>query len=120
MNNESTKKAAMALLDQLKDIDMDKVHAVQIAIIRDKHSRPAHASSNEDKEDNPTKDSSEDKEGSDGLPRESCKECGSDDCECDNKYPHKMFDSDGKSHDADTEEDHKRMKEMGYTHKGDK
>jgi hypothetical protein len=76
------KKAAIALLDQLKDIDMDKVHAVQIAIIMDKHSKPSVASSDEDKEDDPTKDPSKKEEGSDGLPSESCKECGSDDCEC--------------------------------------
>lgn len=121
MNNESTKKAAIALLEQISDIDMDKVHAVQIAIIMDKHSKPSVASSDEDKEDDPTKDPSKKEEGSDGLPRESCKECGSDDCECNKTFkPHKMYSEDGKEHDADTEEDHKRMKAMGYTHKENK
>lgn len=121
MNNESTKKAAIALLEQISDIDMDKVHAVQIAIIMDKHSKPSVASSDEDKEDDPTKDPSKKEEGSDGLPRESCKECGSDDCECNEAFkPHKMYSEDGKEHDADTEEDHKRMQKMGYTHKENK
>lgn len=31
--------------------------------------------------------------------------------------PHKMYDKDGKPHEAKTMEDHLRMKKMGYTHK---
>lgn len=33
--------------------------------------------------------------------------------------PHKMYDKDGKPHEAKTLQDHLRMKKMGYTHKGE-
>jgi hypothetical protein len=42
-----------------------------------------------------------------------------DDNPSDDFEAHKMYDSDGKEYDADTEDDHKRMKKMGYTHKED-
>ena len=31
--------------------------------------------------------------------------------------PHKMYDEEGEAHDADTYEDHMKMKKMGYKHK---
>jgi hypothetical protein len=31
--------------------------------------------------------------------------------------PHKMYDEEGEAHDADTYEDHIKMKKMGYKHK---
>jgi len=45
--------------------------------------------------------------------------CAKDDNPSDDFEPHKMYDKDGKEYDADTEEDHQRMKKMGYTHKED-
>ena len=45
-----------------------------------------------------------------------CDDKSSDDKEF---SPHKMYSKDGKEHDADTKEDHMKMKKLGYTHKSD-
>ena len=95
MENENAKKMAAMLMSKLENLDLDKIKGINIGIMMS---------------DSPSSDNDEGACDNDDESVEDTEE---------NLDPHKMYDSDGNEHDADTLEDHKRMKKMGYTHKGD-